>query len=142
MKPGNNLSGIGNSVVKQKYIPLSYKNERLKLELSRIVHTIADRRSIPALINLLDDNEMDIRWIAAEGLIKIGRKSIIPLLISIRDGRIPCFGAHHVLQNLLTKDEKSALSFLLLSLDNNSDLAEIAPAQASIALKQTFRCNF
>lgn len=142
MKPGNNYLKIGNSEVLKSYKPLSYKHERLRIELSGIIHTLADRRSIPALINLLDDSENDIRWIAAEGLIKIGRRSIIPLLRSIRDGQISCFGAYHVLQSLLTNDEKSAMRHLLHSLDNNfPEMAELAPIQASIALKRTFRCK-
>lgn len=138
MKPGN--PGIGNSVVFHKFKPLSYKNERFKIELSKIIQTIADRRSIPALINLLDDNEVDIRWIAAEGLIKIGRHSIIPLLRSIRDGHISNSGAYHILQNLLSADEKLAMRHLLNSLGNFPEMAEIAPVHASIALKRTFHC--
>jgi HEAT repeat protein len=70
------------------------------MEAAKIVELIADRRSIPLLINLLDDKEFEIRWIAAEGLIKIGRRSILPLLKSVRDGESSYFhnkGAHHVL---------------------------------------------
>jgi hypothetical protein len=111
MKPENSLDG--NSIIIRSSSP---ENEKLKSEIAGIINVIADKRSIPALINLLDDSEYDIRWIAAEGLIKIGRKSIIPLIRSIKDGRNPCFpgkGAYHVLQNLLTNSEKKALKHLM-----------------------------
>jgi hypothetical protein len=94
-------------------------NEIFRQEISKIVRIIADRRSIPALINLLEDKESDIRWIASESLIKIGRKSIIPLIRSIRAGRVCYFpgnGAWTVLQSLLTRPEKKALHNVLFSL--------------------------
>ncbi|MGA2406446.1 MAG: hypothetical protein ABSF81_06815 [Bacteroidales bacterium] len=48
---------------------LDSKNGLLRTEAAKIVELIADKRSIPLLINLLDNNEFEIRWIAAEGLI-------------------------------------------------------------------------
>lgn len=74
----------------------------LRMEAAKIVELIADRRSIPLLINLLDDKEFEIRWIAAEGLIKIGRRSILPMIKSVRNGESSYFhnkGAHHVLNS-------------------------------------------
>lgn len=111
MEQGN-LAGSYDSIIPLLQGPGSWKNERVKTEVEQIILTIADKRSIPALIDLLDDNEYDVRWIAAESLIKIGRTSIIPLLRSIKDGKSSCFpgrGAYHVLENLLTKTEKRAL---------------------------------
>lgn len=112
---------------------LSHENEVFRQEISKIVKIIADRRSIPALISLLEDNEADIRWIAAESLIKIGRKSIIPLLRSVQSGKVYCFpgnGAWHVLQCLLTRSEKKALHSILLSINRQPVNAEIKPGLA------------
>jgi len=141
MEPVKNPTGP-ESIISQRHSIYPMKNERLKVEVTRIIRMIADRRSIPALILLLDDNEDDIRWIAAEGLIKIGRKSIVPLLRLIACGSSFSFlghGAHHVLQNLLTRSEKRKLQNLLLSLENNPALAEGASTGASIALETIFR---
>ena len=69
------------------------------MEAAKIIELIANRTSIPVLIDLLEDTEFDIRWIAAEGLIKIGRRTIRPLLRSVRDGKNSILlneGAHHV----------------------------------------------
>ena len=76
------------------------ENVLIRMEAVKIIELIADRRSIPEFIRLLDDPEFDIRWIAAEGLIKIGRRSIRPLVKAVRDNENSIIlneGAHHVL---------------------------------------------
>jgi hypothetical protein len=135
---------MGNTIIPQVHKLLDSENELLRMEAAKIVELIADRRSIPLLINLLDDPLFDIRWLAAEGLIKIGRRSICPLLKSVRDGRSSLFfnrGTHHILLDLVNEKEKNKLMPLLQSLDNYHELGETAPVQASIALKTVFKCN-
>jgi HEAT repeat protein len=132
------LAKMGKTIIPQMHSLLDSENGLLRMEIAKIVELIADRRSIPFLINLLDDKEFEIRWIAAEGLIKIGRPAILPLLKSIRDGKssnILNKGAHHVLLSLLKEDEKIKLSSLLLSLDDAKQLGETAPVEASEAIK-------
>jgi HEAT repeat protein len=139
-----NLVNMGKTIIPQMHKLLDSKNDSLRMEAAKITELIADRRSIPLLINLLDDPFFDIRWIAAEGLIKIGRRSICPLLRSVRDGRNSLFsnrGAHHILLGLVDEKEKNKLMPLLQSLDNYQELGETAPVQASIALKTVFKCN-
>lgn len=95
-------------------------SEQLQKEIESIICTVADKKSIPALITLLDDNDFEIRWIAAESLIRIGRKSIMPLLRTINDGKQfshPC-KAYHVLQCLLTTSEKRSMHSILASLSD------------------------
>ena len=136
------LVGMGKSIISKIHKLLSSENGLLRMEAAKIVELIADRRSIPFLINLLDDKEFEIRWIAAEGLIKIGRRSILPLLKSIRDGKSTFIlnkGAHHVLLSLLKEDEKIKLTALLLSLDDAKELGETAPVEASEAINTLFK---
>jgi HEAT repeat protein len=138
------LVEMGKTIIPQIHKLLSSKNDSLRMEAAKIIELIADRRSIPLLINLLDDQVFDIRWIAAEGLIKIGRRSICPLLMSVRDGRSSLFfnrGAHHILLGLVDETEKNKLMPLLQILDNYHELGETAPVQASIVLKTVFKCN-
>jgi HEAT repeat protein len=138
------LVKMGKSIIPQMHKLLDSDNDLLQMETSKIVELIADRRSIPFLLRLLDDKIFDIRWIAAEALIKIGRQSICPLLKSIRDGKGSLVfnrGAHHILLDLLSENEKDQLIPLLNSLDNYYELRETAPVQASIALKTVFKCN-
>src|SRR5664279_4765904 len=133
----SSLEGMGKQIIPKLHKLLNSENGLLRTEVAKIVELIADRRSIPFLINLLDDKEFEIRWIAAEGLIKIGRRSILPLLKSIRDGKSTFIlnkGAHHVLLSLLKEDEKIKLRALLLSLDDAKELGETAPVEASDCL--------
>ena len=129
-----------NSIIPYGYISLSPINERIRAEVSKIICFVADKRSIPALINLLEDNESDVRWIASESLISIGRKSIVPLLKSLRDGKLFLYPArvHHVLQSLLTINEKKELQILLENLADSPEKPEIATIEASVVLNQTF----
>ena len=136
------LVGMGKQIILKLHRLLNSENGLLRMEAAKIVELIADRRSIPFLLNLLDDKEFEIRWIAAEGLIKIGRPAILPLLKSIRDGKssfIHNKGAHHVLLSLLKEDEKIKLIALLLSLDDAKELGETAPVEASEAINTLFK---
>ena len=138
----NKLVRMGKTIIPQLHKLLDSENGLLRSETAKIVELIADRRSIPLLIILLDDKEFEIGWIAAEGLIKIGRSAILPLLKSIRDGKSSLIfnrGAHHVLLSLLKEDEKNKLTTLLLSLDNSQELGETAPVEASKAIKTIFK---
>jgi HEAT repeats len=138
----NTLVNKGKMIIPQMHKLLASKNDLIRKNAAKVVELIADRRSIPLFINLLYDKESDIRWIAAEGLIKIGRGSILPLLKSIRDGKSSHFhnkGAHHVLNSLLHETEKEKLAPLLLSLNNYHELGETAPVEASKALKTRAR---
>jgi HEAT repeat protein len=133
---------MGKTIIPQLHRLLDSDNGLLRMEAAKIVELIADRSSIQFLINLLDDKEFEIRWIAAEGLIKIGRRTILPLLRSIRDGESSFLhnkGAHHVLLSLLNKSEKNKLTSLLQSLDNAQELGETAPVEASGAIKTIFK---
>ncbi len=131
------LVKMGKTIVPKMHKLLTSKNALLRMEAVKIVELIADRTSIPLLICMLSDTEFEVRWIAAEGLIKIGRRSILPLIISLRDGKSAYIfnkGAHHVLQCLLNEKEKKELSPLLRSLDDYLELGETAPIEASKAI--------
>jgi len=144
MSARETLVKMGKTIIPQMHKLLDSENDLLRMEAAKIVELIADRRSMPLLINLLDDTIFEIRWLAAEGLIKIGRRSICPLLKSVRDGRSSLFfnrGTHHILLGLLNKKEKDELIPLLQSLDNYLELGETAPAQSYNALKTVFKCN-
>jgi HEAT repeat protein len=132
------LVKMGKKITPQMHELLNSGNTQLRLEVAKIIQIIADKRSIPVLIDLLADSEFDIRWIAAEGLIRVGRHSITPLLKAIRDGKSSLVldkRAHQVLNSLLYEDEREKLLSLLLSLDDFHALGETAPVEAARALK-------
>ena len=138
----NTLVKMGKSIIPDLHKLLNSKSVLIRKEAAKVVQIIADIRSIPVLINLLDDTEFDIRWIASEGLIRIGRRSIMPLLKTICVRKSSLFldrGAHQILSRLLYENEKEKFMPLMLSLDNYHELGEIAPAEASKLLKAKFR---
>lgn len=136
------LVKMGKAIMPQLQQLTDYENSEIRMEAAKIIELIADGKSIPIFIKLLDDKEFEIRWIAAEGLIKIGRNSIRPLLMSVRDGESSLIynkGVHHVLESLLNGVEKKKLVTLLRSLDDYHELGETAPVEASVALKTVFK---
>jgi hypothetical protein len=131
------LVKMGKAILPQIHKLIKSENRQLRLEASKIIELIADKTSIAVLIELLDDTEFDIRWIAAVGLIKIGRKSVRPLLTAVRDRESSIVfneGAHHVLLSLLNENEKKKEIALLLSLENYHTLGATAPVEASLVL--------
>ena len=76
-------------------------------EAVKTMEEIADPESIPIFLEALEDDESDIRWIAAKSLIKLGRLSLKPLLHAIvekPDSILVLSGAHHVLHDLKMND--------------------------------------
>ena len=72
-------------------------------ESVKAISEIGSKDSIPILINALEDEEFDVRWLAAEGLIEIGHSSVYPLLkafIANKDSVHLKEGVHHILKGL------------------------------------------
>ena len=72
-------------------------------EAVKAISEIGTKDSIPILINALEDEEFDVRWLAAEGLIEIGHDSVYPMLkafISNKESVHLKEGVHHVLKGL------------------------------------------
>ncbi|HEX2967666.1 MAG TPA: hypothetical protein VHO46_01085 [Bacteroidales bacterium] len=138
--PGSE-SNSRKSIIPHGNDSFSNVNEILRNEIEEIIGFVADKRSIPALINLLDDQDVDIRWIAAESLIRIGRISIIPLLNKLKGGKKFSYPgkANYVLQCLLTKAEKKSLQPLLSDLTGNFEKISLHEFETSVMkLKSNF----
>jgi len=72
-------------------------------EALKTMKEFEDPITIPLFIQALEDDESDVRWIAAEGLIKLGILSIEPLLktlIEKSDSIFVLAGSHHVFYDL------------------------------------------
>jgi len=76
-------------------------------EVMKTLQQIGDSSSIPIFIQALEDEESEIRWIAAEGLISLGTESIEPLLKALvknSESIFVCSGAHHVFHEFKKKN--------------------------------------
>lgn len=100
---------------------------------------IAHRSSIQPAIRMLEDPESDIRWIASETLIRIGRKSMEPILRSLVSGgesRNLQQGAHHVLNALIRKDDAVELKQLIRLIRHSGEIPESIPVKAALVLEK------
>jgi HEAT repeat protein len=136
------LVGLGKDILPWIYQLLSSKDFTVRREAGKIIELLPDKRSVPYLLNLLsDDDESGIRWIAAEGLVKIGRDVIVPLLEALVKCKTTYYiekGAHHIFNSLFTPEEKEELKHLMLSLHNYLDFDSIASVEAAKALRTVF----
>lgn len=131
------LVNMGKDIVPQIHKTLFSKNKLLKWEAARTIKEIGDASSIPVFIQLLEDPESDIRWIAAEGLINAGRESIVPLLKEIMakgDSHYIRNGVHHVFRELFDDVEKKLFHQLQHALQHYTESSEFAQVEAAKAI--------
>lgn len=137
IKAQDELVDMGKEILPDMYSLMNSNSAILRKEAAKIIKLIADRTSIPAAIGMLEDSFGDIRWIAAETLIRIGRGSIRPLLKAIHKDSHSYFlreGAHHVLSELIREDDPNELKELQHILLNVS-LLEAIPLKTSRILR-------
>lgn len=87
---------------------LSNPRHICRWEAVKAMEEIADPDSIPMFIQALEDDKSDVRWIAAEGLIRVGFQAVKPLLKALIEKSDSVFvleGAHHVFFDLKEKRE-------------------------------------
>ena len=85
----------------------SHDKRIYRWEALKTMEEIGHKSAIPYFIQALEDNENDIRWIAAEGLIKLGHHSVKPLLQALMEKPDSIFilsGIHHVFYDLKKTD--------------------------------------
>jgi len=134
------LEKKGDEVLPVMHALAESKSAVIRKEAAKIIKHVGDLTSIPVAIKLLDDVDGDVRWIAAETLIYIGRACIKPLLKAIFDDQDGYFlreGAHHVLAKLIRKNdpkELTELKHILL----NGEYKEIVPLKINQILNQHY----
>jgi hypothetical protein len=135
----NKLEKMGRETLPYLHKLLEVEDNLLRREVAKIMGYIADKSSIPDFILLLDDSDNGIRWIAAEGLVHIGRESIIPLLRSIIDNQQGTYflktGAHHVFKSLFNDEEKIKFKALMRSLQDYTEISVALSLETLYALK-------
>ena len=117
-------------------IELDYsKDKHVKWEVMKALEQIADPDTIPLLLEGLSDEDVQIRWLAAEGLIEIGKESIVPVLEELFENPNELYlrhGIHHVLSDLKKKNLFNDKHGLLSILDDVSTESAVI-----IKLKET-----
>jgi HEAT repeat protein len=99
---------------------LEDRDKRVRWEAAKILTHVTDSTAAETLIHTLMDEHIEIRWLAAEGLIALGKDSLRPLLEAlVRKPDILTLreGAHHILhdldrEHLLNEDAQYVLEVL------------------------------
>jgi HEAT repeat protein len=64
-------------------------DKRLRWEALKALAAIGDPGSLEDFVRFLDDPESDLRWLAATGLIRLGPRSVRPVLQALTDPKAP-----------------------------------------------------
>jgi HEAT repeat protein len=129
----------GKAILPVMHKLLKSDSSLIRKEAIKVVERIAHPTSIAPVIEALEDRESDIRWIAAETLIRIGRKSIKPLLKAlVKNGNSYLLrqGAHHILKKLITDEDTEELKELVKITRHNRQISEIIPVKAEAILNK------
>lgn len=122
------LIRVGKPAVASILELLSDQDQHVRWEACKVLGSIKDPTSAVPLVNALSDDSIEIRWLAAEGLIALGNKSVVPLLQALErhfDSVLLRQGAHHVLHNL--ERQKKLKSDTLAVLDALRGLGPESP---------------
>jgi hypothetical protein len=131
------LVAIGSPAVRSLIEALKQKNDNVRREAVKALSEIGGAEGAPALIKTLEDEEFDIRWLAAEGLIELGINGLNALLQALIDhGDSPLLleGAHHVIHYMAKGGLRKYLGPVLASLEGVEPSVK-APVAAFHALE-------
>jgi HEAT repeat protein len=113
------LAAIGRLAVDPLIRLLGDHRPHVRWEAVKALGSIADPAAAPALVGALEDEDGDVRWLAAEGLIGLGLEALQPLLSALACGPSSSDlleGAHHVLYTLDRRRLPSVVKRVLVAL--------------------------
>lgn len=131
------LVAIGRSAVKPLTELLSDARPHVRWEAAKALGPIGDPAAASALVNALEDNDGDVRWLAAAGLIRLGCSGLHPLLVALQDRADSDYlrdGAHHVFHDLVGRVPFGLARSMLAALDQ-PEPEMVVPQAAYEALK-------
>jgi HEAT repeat protein len=109
----------------------------VRWETAKALGEIGDPKAAPSFVEALEDEEFEVRWRAAEALIRLNTKGLMPLLHALirhADSAFPRDGAHHVLHELAKAELRAYLTPVLLALEG-FEPAVLVPAAALCAIE-------
>ncbi|MFC2086210.1 HEAT repeat domain-containing protein [Bacteroidota bacterium] len=136
----NELVDIGTDIIAYLSEILFFNDHHLRWEAAKTINQMAETEGIEIQIKTLEDDQSDIRWIAAEGLVKMGKKSIVPILKKLQevgtDSIYLIKGAYHVLHKIyIEKELKEKLKPLVKALNSKKHYHQI-PALVNALLQE------
>jgi len=120
IKARHSLVAMGKAAVPSLIEALKQTDDQVRREAVRALSLIEDPEVAPVLVRTLEDEEFDIRWLAAEGLIELGARGLKPLLQALIDrgnSSLLLEGAHHVIHYMAKGGLRKHLGPVLASLE-------------------------
>jgi len=102
------LAKLGDEVIPKLMILTNDSEHRMRWESMKALTQMEKESLIPFFIEKLKCDESDIRWMAAEGLSKLGKSVIGPLLDAVLKDTDSVFllsGAHHIIHHLMIRKQ-------------------------------------
>jgi HEAT repeat protein len=122
------LTELGNEAIPALVRALSDVSPLVRQEAVKALEAIGNDTSAQGLIQALQDQNLGVRWLAAEALAHLGPTGLHPLLTAlVRDDTLIWLreGAHHVL-HFYTGDLNRPLEQLMNALEDNDATAPLA----------------
>jgi HEAT repeat protein len=111
-KARRTLVEMGREAVPYLLKEMGNKKHWVRWEATKALSEIGDEAATEALIIALEDREFDVRWLAAEGLINIGKPAVVPLLNALLKNPKSAWlqeGVHHVISDCRERSLQKAL---------------------------------
>ncbi len=124
------LVAMGSQVVPFLAEALKHRDTLRRWEAAKALGEIGDPKGAPALVMALEDEEFDVRWLAAKGLIEMNVKGLKPLfqaLIERSDSALLREGAHHVLHDLAKGELRVYLVPILIAMEDMEPTVHVPP---------------
>ncbi len=133
------LVALGDAVVPALIQLLAHHKPHVRWEAAKALGGIAEPISATALVNALDDTDGDVRWVAAEALIALGRGGLPPLLARLLEpgqSRWLCEAARHICHALVKRRRLAPLLRPLLEAYDQFEPQVFVPLAAFTALSK------
>ena len=131
------LIRIGKPAVAALCEALGDARQHARWEAAKALAEIADPAAAPHLIVALDDDDVEVRWLAGEAMIALARGGLEPLLAQLtkQTHSEPFYeAAHHVVRELATGELASPLTRVLAAFRHLEPQVEV-PVAAQKALE-------
>jgi HEAT repeat protein len=116
---------------------------KIRWEAVKALSQMKNAVTAPVLINALEDEYESIRWIAAQGLINLGKQGLISVLEALSSYKLTAIlrqGAHHVIKEISKRYPLSGIDELIANLDDTSNYF-VLPMNAKSILHQMLNDN-
>ena len=133
------LAEMGKPVVDFLAELIEHPKHVYRWECLKTLVQIAEPNALDLFLLALEDEDFDVRWLAAEGLIKLGPQSIIPLiehLLANVKKDVVRDAAHHVLRALRRRAKAKTQIDELLAVLHHSSSTGIVSTRACALLRR------